>query len=610
MGETIFQLDAVHLASRTQPRLVDVSLTVRHGITAVVGPSGAGKTSLLNLLAGFEKPSCGSVVRYKATDGRLPLAWVPQDDGLWPFLTVRQHLLRVRVKGTHSERIVDELLQSFDLTSRAAAYPQTLSRGERNRVAVARALASEPAVLVMDEPLAHVDPLRRDAYWHTIATWLQAHDASLVFATHEPRLVLAFADDVVCVDQGSVIAAGDVRAVYESPATPAVAGCLGEFNWFSGDAATWLGAATEHADVCVRPERLTLDVAPHGSLVVERSATLGSVACSRLQHEPTGQRRTIWHTAAATKWTAGQRVVLRLAMVMLAALLLVGCGETGVEPTLSVSNFSDWTMPPEGPRLPAPRSVTVSDNGEIYVLDNIGRVLVFSGEVKVLRQWMMPDTTIGRPEGVCVLKDGRVIVADTHYHRMVLFTQQGDLLGTFGEHGSEPGQFVYPVAVTQDDTGNLYIAEYGRNDRVQKFTADGTFVAMVGRSGSEPGEFQRPSGIVWHKGRIYVADAVNNRVQVFTDDLKFVEVLGAAGEPVTLGFPYDVYLGPDDNLYIAEYKASRVTCLSLDGKLIGRFGGPGTGANQFRTPWGISVDASGRVLVADTGNRRIVELRL
>jgi ABC-type Fe3+/spermidine/putrescine transport system ATPase subunit len=257
MADMLFQLDGVHLTGGSQPRLADVTLNVQPGVTAVVGPSGAGKTSLLNLLAGFEKPSRGKVTRAALPAGRLPLAWVPQDDGLWPFLNVRQHLLRVQPKGAAGEKRADELLRTFDLTSRSAAFPQTLSRGERNRLSVARSLASDPAVLVMDEPLSHVDPLRRDVYWHAIALWLQERGGSLVFATHEPRLVLAFADDVVCVAQGAVIASGDVRSTYESPATPAVAGCLGEFNWFSDDAATWLGDESETA-TCVRPERLTM----------------------------------------------------------------------------------------------------------------------------------------------------------------------------------------------------------------------------------------------------------------------------------------------------------------------------------------------------------------
>jgi DNA-binding beta-propeller fold protein YncE len=208
------------------------------------------------------------------------------------------------------------------------------------------------------------------------------------------------------------------------------------------------------------------------------------------------------------------------------------------------------------------------------------------------------------------MRDGRVIVADTHYHRMVLFTQQGELLGTFGQEGTGPGDLFYPVDVTQDDAGNLYISEYGKNDRIQKFTADGKYIAEVGGPGEEPGKFQRPSGLTWHAGKIYIADAVNNRVQIFNDDLTFVDVLGGVESPVSFGFPYDVFVGPDERLYIAEYKTSRVTCASLDGGLIGRFGGPGTSDNQFRTPWGISVDAAGRVLVADTGNRRIVELHL
>ena len=80
--------------------------------------------------------------------------------------------------------------------------------------------------------------------------------------------------------------------------------------------------------------------------------------------------------------------------------------------------------------------------------------------------------------------------------------------------------------------------------------------------------------------------------------------------PVQLHYPYDVCAGADGSLYVVEYGAGRVTHLGLDGRLLGRFGASGRGAEQFFTPWGIAIDSQGRLLVADTGNHRIVELEL
>jgi DNA-binding beta-propeller fold protein YncE len=114
--------------------------------------------------------------------------------------------------------------------------------------------------------------------------------------------------------------------------------------------------------------------------------------------------------------------------------------------------------------------------------------------------------------------------------------------------------------------------------------------------------------LVWRAGKIYAADAFNNRIQVFTDGGKFLEILKASDQPVSLKLPYDLKLGPDDSLYAIEYGAGRVTRLDLNGRLLGRYGTTGNGLGQFATPWGIAVDAQKRIFVADTGNRRVVEL--
>jgi iron(III) transport system ATP-binding protein len=306
-------------------------------------------------------------------------------------------------------------------------------------------------------------------------------------------------------------------------------------------------------------------------------------------------------------------------------------------------------MAVDGARIPSPRSLAVSAAGEVYVLDTAGRVLVYSSEGEFDRAWWMPDYEVGRPEGICVLDDGRVVVADTHYHRVVIFDSSGNVLEMFGELGEGPGQFIYPVSVTRDDVGHLYIAEYGGNDRIQKFTRECEWVLTMGSFGTEAGQFQRPSGIVWRAndpedtplrhvaaaqdapsvdvaGTLYVADAINNRVQAFADDGTFLGVVAgwdggsadasldatesaaAFASNVLLEYPYDIALGPDRNLYVVEYAAGRVTALTAEGELIGTYGQSGRENGQFWTPWGIAVGGDGRVYVADTGNKRIVEL--
>jgi ABC-type multidrug transport system ATPase subunit len=184
VADPLWTLENVSLAPA---RLRDVSLTLRPGVTAVIGWSGAGKTSLLNVLAGFEKAERGSV------RGTASLAWVPQDGGLWPHCTAREHLAIARPGGDG----LDALLAAFDLAARANARPHELSQGEQARLSVARALAANAGVFVMDEPLAHVDPARAGSYWCVIREHLAATDASLVFSTHLPEIALGEAERVV-----------------------------------------------------------------------------------------------------------------------------------------------------------------------------------------------------------------------------------------------------------------------------------------------------------------------------------------------------------------------------------------------------------------------------
>lgn len=299
-------------------------------------------------------------------------------------------------------------------------------------------------------------------------------------------------------------------------------------------------------------------------------------------------------------------VRLIVAAAMLFALLAAGCNRGPQNAaTLGVRAAHVWPVPPQETRQPAARSVAVSGN-EVYALDTAGRVLVYGTNGVLSRQWSMPDVTAGKPEGVVGLRDGHLVVCDTHYHRVVEFDARGQVARMFGREGRGPGEFIYPVAVATDSQENLYVAEYGSNDRVQVFTRGGQFVRAFGAFGTQPGEFQRPSGLAWHDGRVYVADAFNNRIQVFTDQGRLVQVL----QTPALHFPYDLKLAGADALYIVEYGAGCVTKLGIDGQLLGRYGAPGTGLGQFATPWGLAVTPAGNVLVADTGNRRIVELVL
>ena len=607
MKDSLWQLEGVGLGRR----LNGLTLRIEPGVTAVLGQSGAGKTSLLNLLVGFERPDTGKITTaFQRGAHRIPLFWAPADGGLWPHLTVREHITAVMETGAAEATKADQCLEQFDLTHRRDSRPETLSAGEQARLSVARALAAKAAVLVMDEPLVNVDSSRTGKYWQVIREHLTAESASLVFATHSPRAVLAEAQRVICLRDGRMRYDGEVAPLYWQPDTPELAGCLGEGNWLEPKAARlWLGRDESKAR-CFRPEQIFVEVNGQSQFVVDSARFQGAVAEVEVRHEPTGAVRTFFHRPSSNSLARGARIVLKTLLCLWLCLQVAGCGQTARGPMIPVESIHLWPVPPKDLLQPAARSLAIGNHGEVVALDTGGRVLVYAADGSITRQWAMPDSRNGNPEGVCVLRDGRIVVGDTHYHRVVIFDADGQGYKTFGKEGQGPGEFIYPVAVTKDAQENLYIAEYGSNDRVQKFTSEGRFLLTFGKFGTKAGEFQRPSGLAWHDGKIYAADAFNNRIQIFTDDGKFLKILESTEHPLALQLPYDLKLGSDNTLYAVEYGAGRVTRFDLDGRLLGRYGTNGSGAGQFATPWGIAVDSQKRIYVADTGNRRVVELQM
>jgi hypothetical protein len=395
-------------------------------------------------------------------------------------------------------------------------------------------------------------------------------------------------------------------------------GCLAAGTWLEADEARlWLGVE-ETAGRCWRAEALEVEPDESGPARVEQTRLLGAVTRSTLSHVASGARREVVHRTRRELLRVGQRVALRALVALMAFALGAACGGCGDSdvPAILVRDVRYWTLPPDGPRLPAPRAVAVGKAAgaageELFVLDTAARVLVFDQDRSLVARWRMPQTQAGNPEAVYVMRDGRIAVADTHYHRVVFFDRSGRLVGTLGRDGRGPGEFVYPVALVQDDAARLYVCEYGSNDRVQKFARDGTFVASFGSFGAGAQQFQRPSDILWLGGRLFVADAINNRILVFDENGSFVRSMADGTDGVSVSFPYDLAVGrgvDGPSLYVVEYGACRVTELSPEGALLGRWGAPGRGEEELATPWGLAVDARGRIIVADTGNRRIVEL--
>ncbi|KPJ56050.1 MAG: hypothetical protein AMS16_03100, partial [Planctomycetes bacterium DG_58] len=242
MDNLLWKLENVGLSGDALPRLSDISLEITTGVTAVLGPSGSGKTSLLNLLVRFERPDEGSISHsVENKPYTVPVYWVPQTAGLWPHLRAREHLERVLPPNAYRHD-VEDLLTAFDLSGRADAYPYQLSQGEQSRLSVARAILAHATVMVMDEPLAHVDISSAGRYWEIIRNYIADSHSSLVFATHSPKTVLSEAERVICLREGRLLFEGELTELYHRPASRELAECLGECNWvLPEEARLWFG---------------------------------------------------------------------------------------------------------------------------------------------------------------------------------------------------------------------------------------------------------------------------------------------------------------------------------------------------------------------------------
>jgi osmoprotectant transport system ATP-binding protein len=210
--------DVAYALPNGQPLLSGLNLQVRRGETLVLlGRSGSGKTTTLKLVNRLLSPSGGEVCVNGAPTAetdiirlRRSIGYVIQDVGLFPHFTVERNIgLVPRIEGWSPERIqgrVQELLHMVGLEAHLASrYPHQLSGGQRQRVGVARALAADPAILLMDEPFGALDPLTRDQLQREFFSLQQRLNKTVVFVTHDLREALRLGSRIALMESGRLV---------------------------------------------------------------------------------------------------------------------------------------------------------------------------------------------------------------------------------------------------------------------------------------------------------------------------------------------------------------------------------------------------------------------
>jgi ABC-type sugar transport system ATPase subunit len=251
----------VQYPGNRHPVVSDVSFIVAPARTlSVVGPSGAGKSTLLRAICGLVPITRGEV----SIGGRSVVSKRPQErraamvfasDALARTMTIRENLRFVLRSSDESGRIED-VARALDVHVHLDKYPQQLSTGERQRVSIARAVLSDPAVLLLDEPLAPLDPDLRVRVRDEIVHVRERFGGPIVFVTHDHTDAMAVADDLVVMMDGRIEDSGDPQSVFDRPASARVAAFLGArpMNLLPGTAFGWPGTLVAG----FRPERARL----------------------------------------------------------------------------------------------------------------------------------------------------------------------------------------------------------------------------------------------------------------------------------------------------------------------------------------------------------------
>jgi iron(III) transport system ATP-binding protein len=299
---------------------IDLDLP-RGEITVVLGPSGAGKSTLLRAIAGFEPVSSGTITSpagvLSSREMTLPpeqrqIGVVVQSNALFPHMTALENI-RFGMDQSQGKNAALEWLAKVELDDRASAYPHELSGGEQQRIALARALARQPDVVLLDEAFSSLDQQLRKSMRRDAKLLLKEAGAAVLAVTHDPDEALELADMIVVLSEGRILQRGTPEELYWRPQSVVAARLLGEVNALSG---TWQDGVLKTAigDVRIsgaienepqmalfRPAALSIASSPNGRLTVLETEFYAGHQCVTVKAKNGETLRVSSHSDVATK---------------------------------------------------------------------------------------------------------------------------------------------------------------------------------------------------------------------------------------------------------------------------------------------------------------------
>ena len=278
-------LDGITKEFGTETAVDDIDLTVKEGeILGVVGPSGCGKTTTLRTIAGFETPTAGQVLFDDENMTHVPpekrnVGLVFQSYALFNNMTVLGNVaFGLKMQGVGEDERHErarELLDLLDIGDLADRVPERLSGGQQQRVGLARALAIEPAILLLDEPMTGLDAKLKERLQREIGSLLDDLGVTALYVTHDQEEAMVMCDRIAVMNDGEVEQIGTPREIYERPANEFVAEFVGtanllrasvsgdrlDFGFVAVDADT-LPVASGEATAVVRPDDIEIGSGP------------------------------------------------------------------------------------------------------------------------------------------------------------------------------------------------------------------------------------------------------------------------------------------------------------------------------------------------------------
>lgn len=225
-----------------KPVIENVSFTIAKGQnTAIIGESGCGKSTLLKLIYGLYDLDSGAITynenpilgpKYNLVPGEDYIKYLAQDFDLMPYITVEENVGKFLSNMYPEEKKarVQELLDMVEMTTFAKVKAKFLSGGQQQRVALARVLALEPEIILLDEPFSQIDSFRKNSLRRNLFRYLKDKGVTCIIATHDSTDALSFSDETIVVQNGKVVAKGDSKSLYENPANKYIASLFGEVN--------------------------------------------------------------------------------------------------------------------------------------------------------------------------------------------------------------------------------------------------------------------------------------------------------------------------------------------------------------------------------------------